>query len=46
MWPDLNEATGRNREQGFSTGGHERQQILHAVRSCNEYQDGDVLPNP
>jgi hypothetical protein len=42
--PDLNHPTGLYGERSLSTGGHQRQQIFHAIRLGAKDQNGHSSP--
>src|SRR5947199_305434 len=42
--PDLDHSTGPDGEKSLSTCGHQRQQILHAIRFRTKDQHGDTPP--
>ncbi len=42
--PDLDDSAGLDGEKSLSTGGHQRQQILHAIRFGTQDQDGHTPP--
>ena len=40
--PDLDHSASLYGEKGFSTGGHQRQQVLHAIRFRAKDRDRDT----